>query len=222
MSDDDVAKRVAARYPTRFLRSYVRTKIDTDPVYGAVLDALRHTRLPILDLGCGAGVLPFFLREQGVRVPIEGIDHDHRKVAVAQKMVGTGERLSFRQGDVREPLQFSGNIVLLDVLHYFTRLEQDQILRAAASLTAPGGVVILRDAIRDGSWRFRLTWMAEAFARGIRWLRAERLDFPTRESIAAIFPAERFTREVRPLWGHTPFNNYLFVFRRSSEGMTNE
>ena len=64
--------------------------------------------------------------------------------------------------------------------------------------------------------------MAEAFASEIRWLRAERLDFPTRESITSIFPADRFTREVRPLWAHTPFNNYLLVLRRSSERMTND
>ena len=222
MSNDDVAKRVAARYPTRFLRSYVQAKVRTDPVYGATLEVLRDTSLPILDLGCGAGVLSFFLREQGLTVPIEGIDHDRRKVVIAQEMIRTGERLSFREGDVRGSLHFSGNVVLLDVLHYFMRGEQDQILLAAAGATAPGGAVILRDAIRDGSWRFRATWAGEVFARGTRWLRAERLEFPTRESIGAMFPEGEFTREVRPLWGHTPFNNYLFVFRRSSAGMTNE
>ena len=31
-----------------------------------------------------------------------------------------------------------------------------------------------------------------------------------------------FDPEVVPLYGKTPFNNYLFVFRRSSAGITNE
>ncbi len=29
-----------------------------------------------------------------------------------------------------------------------------------------------------------------------------------------------FREEIRPMFGHTPFNNYLFVFSRSSEGTT--
>lgn len=106
-------------------------------------------------------------------------------------------------------------VVLIDVLHYFSAEEQRRILENAAA-SAP--LVIIRDAIRDGSMRYRLTAAQEAFSRAIRWLRAERLNFPTRESIVAPFAG--FTSDVRPLWGNTPFNNYLFVFRRSGEGMT--
>ena len=49
--------------------------------------------------------------------------------------------------------------------------------------------VIIRDAVRDGSWRYRLTYAQEMFSRAVRWLRAERLHFLTREEI------------VRPLRG---------------------
>ena len=222
MNDDGIAARVAARYPTHFLRSYVRTKVRTDPVYRAALENLRDVHTPILDLGCGAGVLAFFLREHGLTVPIEGVDHDRRKIDVAEGMVRSGERLRFRAGDVRDESGFAGSVVLLDVLHYFTAEEQSRILRSVAGSVAPGGVAILRDAIRDHSWRFRVTWLAETFARTVRWLRAERLEFPTLESISGMFPAEQFTRTVQPLWGRTPFNNYLLVFKRSSDGMTNE
>ncbi|MEO6260662.1 MAG: class I SAM-dependent methyltransferase [Thermoanaerobaculia bacterium] len=222
MSSDDIAAKVADRYPSHFLRSYVRTKIRTDPVYLAALKNLREARNPILDLGCGAGVLAFFLREHGLTVAIEGIDHDRRKIDVAERMVRPGEHLQFREGDIRELPRFSGSVVMLDVLHYFTQQEQGVILRKVAESVAPGGVAILRDAIRDESWRFRVTWLAEAFARATRWLRAERLEFPTLESIRKMFPEDQFTATVTPLWGGTPFNNYLLVFKRSSAGMTNE
>jgi len=55
---------------------------------------------------------------------------------------------------------------------------------------------------------------AELFARGVQWIHAERLHFPTRERIVSAF--EGFDAEVMPLWGATPFNNYLFVFTRPS------
>ena len=60
----------------------------------------------------------------------------------------------------------------------------------------------------------------ETFARGVRWLKAERLNFPRRETIVEAFRG--FESEIVPLWGRTPFNNYLFVFKRASSGMTNE
>jgi hypothetical protein len=80
--------------------------------------------------------------------------------------------------------------------------------------------VIIRDAIRDGSARYWATFAAESFARLSRWLKAERLNFPTREAIRRPFRERGFEEHVVPLWGRTPFNNYLFVFRRAGSGMT--
>ena len=71
-----------------------------------------------------------------------------------------------------------------------------------------------------GTWRYRATYAQETFARGVRWLKAKRLNFPRRETIVGAFSG--FESEIFPLWGRTPFNNYLFVFKRASSGMTNE
>jgi SAM-dependent methyltransferase len=214
---DDVRERVASLYRSRFLRGYARGKIARDPAYAAALHALPDA--PLLDLGCGAGVLAFYLRERGFTAPILGIDHDGKKIAAAQAAAARYEGLRFRAGDARAPVDFSGSTVMLDLLHYFAEEEQLAILRAAAARTPPGGVVVIRDALRDGSWRYRATYAQESFSRLIGWLRAERLHFPTRALIESAFGG--FSAEVAPLWGKTPFNNYLFVFRRPSAGMTN-
>ena len=207
----DVAQSVAALYPTRFLRSYVRSKVASDPVYAAVLERARG---PIVDVGCGAGVLAAYLRARGCNVPVRGIDHDPRKIAVAQSL-GL-PNATFTAGDAMEA-DLRDTVVLLDLLHYLDDAAQASLLRRAA---ASADAVIIREAVRDGSWRYRLTYLQEAFARATRWLRAERLNFPAREAIAGPFGG--FDAEVTPLWGRTPFNNYLFVFRRSSGGMTKE
>ena len=103
---------------------------------------------------------------------------------------------------------------MLDLLHYL----QDDEQRALLADAAHSDLVIIRDALRDGSWRYCATYAQETFARAVRWLKAERLNFPRRETIVGAF--EGFQSEIVPLWGHTPFNNYLFVFRRASSGMT--
>ena len=45
------------------------------------------------------------------------------------------------------------------------------------------------------------------------------LCFPTRAAIVSAF--DGFSSEVVPMFGRTPFNNYLFVFKRASPGTTN-
>ena len=207
MTTDDLASSIASRYPTRFLRTYVRWKIRTDPVYDAVFERLRGTEAPLLDVGCGIGILALYLRARGFTAAIRGIDHDARKVAIASRVVSDA---TFEVADARRVIGAAPTIVLLDLLHYFRAEEQARILDAAAKSAT---TVIVRDAVRDGSLRYRVTYLQETFSRAVRWLRAERLHFPTGDEITR--PFGKFDAEVVPLYGRTPF-------RRSSGGMTNE
>jgi trans-aconitate methyltransferase len=207
---------VGAKYPTRFLRSYVRSKLARDPVYEAVLSHVRGSGEPILDVGCGVGVLEAFLRERGVQVPIAGIDSDAKKIAVAQQVVVDA---AFDVGDALALPPFRGTVVILDLLHYLTRDERQRVL--AQVVERSSGLAIIRDAVRDRTMRYRLTVAQETFARAVGWLRVPRLDFPSVEEIVAPFHAAGFEVSVAPLWGRTPLNNYLFVFSRASSGITN-
>jgi len=201
---------IAARYDTLFLRWYARSKLATDPLYDEVAKRLRGHPYPVVDIGCGIGLMAFHLREQGFAQPIIGIDHDAMKIARASRAAYDGIR--FTTGDARDAIPAGSSVLLLDVLHYFDAVEQSRILENVARAVPLGGVAIIRDAVRDGGWRYRATYAAELFARGIHWIRAERLHFPTRERIAGAF--DGFDAEVTPLWGATPFNNYLFVFTK--------
>jgi SAM-dependent methyltransferase len=214
VTTDDLAGRIAARYPSRFLRMYIRSKIRIDPVYAAVFERTRELSEPLLDVGCGIGLLVVYLRARGFGAPIRGVDHDGRKVAIARRVMPDA---TFEVADARTAIDTGGTIVLIDLLHYFRADEQARILDAAARSAT---TVIIRDAIRDGSWRYRATYLQEMFSRVVRWLRAERLHFPTRDEI--VRPFGSFDAEVVPLYGRTPFNNYLFVFRRSTAGITKE
>jgi trans-aconitate methyltransferase len=199
-----IANRIAARFPSRFLRHYVRGKMSSDPLYAAVYEHLRDRDDPILDVGCGTGILALYLRERGHRAPVRGIDHDEAKVATARAL-----GVECDVGDARDLPPWRGSVLLLDLLHYFDDATQSRILTRIA---ATASMVIIRDAVRDASWRYRVTHLQESFARAIGWLKAEQLNFPTREAIAA--PFANFEQEIVPLWGRTPFNNYLFVFRK--------
>lgn len=216
MSRTEVARRLASLYDRRSLSHYVRWKVAGDPGYDAVAAELRDREQPLIDLGCGVGLLPFYLREVGFRAPIIGIDFDERKIELARRAAQRYRGIDFMTADARDELPRHHDVVLLDLLHYFDDASQQRIL---ANVARVADVAVIRQGIRDGSWRHRMTATMDAIGRGIRWMRAESLNYPTRDSIVAAF--DGFEARVVPAWGRTPFNSYLFVFRRaSSPGIT--
>jgi 2-polyprenyl-3-methyl-5-hydroxy-6-metoxy-1,4-benzoquinol methylase len=215
-SHEAACQRVAARFRKPWLRHYVGSKLRSDPVFAAAFEALHSSTLPLLDVGCGVGLLAFYLRERGFTSPITGCDIDGRKI-------GEGKSVSrdhypatelFEQ-DVTNPLpEFTGNVALFDVLHYLPSEQQPTLLRELARRVAPNGVLLIRDCPRDDSARFWMTYAGEKFAQAISWNVRVPLHFPQRELISASFPETEFTHEEQPAWGRTPFNNRLFTFRR--------
>jgi 2-polyprenyl-3-methyl-5-hydroxy-6-metoxy-1,4-benzoquinol methylase len=196
------------------LKGYVRGKLRTDPMYEVVFERLRGSSLPILDLGCGIGILPYYLLQRGLQSRMIGVDWDAGRIAVAQQVAQAGSHnLSFIHQDVRMPIQFQGHVAMLDLLHYINNDDQRRLLDTVAASIAPGGVAVIRQCPRDSSHRFKLTNVVERLARTLRWHKGSTINFPTRETIAQPFRARCFTEEVFPMWGGTPFNNYLFVFR---------
>lgn len=211
--------RVAAQFSQRWLRGYVRSKLRHDPVYPAAYELFSGTDDPILDIGCGVGLLAFYLRERGCRQPILGLDVDARKIRQGMRIAQQQQYrdIDLRSQDVQGSLpDFSGTIALFDVLHYLPLAQQTALLSHLARCVVPAGSLVIRDCPRDNGPRFWITWAAEKFAQAVSWNLNTSLHFPSRERINGAFPEIEFERESRPLWGTSPFNNYLFIFRRRS------
>jgi SAM-dependent methyltransferase len=217
-STPELARRVAGRFRSRYHRSYARCKLRTDPLYHGVLRALGDTDLPVLDLGCGLGLLAFFLREHGFGKAVTGVDSDAAKVRAAAEVAEVYHRdLRFVTGDAREGVPgFEGNVTLLDLLQFFDRAAQRALLVSAARAVAPGGRLVVRTGIDDGSRRFRVTRAADRLARWLRWMPAAPVVYPTLDFLAEVLRPQGLVGRVQPWWGRTPFNNYLAVFERPS------
>jgi 2-polyprenyl-3-methyl-5-hydroxy-6-metoxy-1,4-benzoquinol methylase len=213
---ENACARVATQFPQRWLRNYVRGKLRRDRIYQAAYDLLRPSTAPILDVGCGVGLLAFYLRERECRQPVLGLDVDARKIRYgAEIAAGHYRDVDLRFHDVGKTVpNFSGNIALFDVLHYLPREKQTALLTQLADCVEPGGMLIIRDCPRDAGPRYWITWLAERFAQAISWNLNAALNFPSRASIDDVFGAAEFERESHPLWGASPFNNHIFIFRR--------
>jgi len=212
----DLPRKLAAPFPGIWDRSYVSSKVKTDPLYGAVYDELRTSPLPLLDLGCGLGLLAFYLRERGLEFPIRGLDYDPRKIESAHRAGAklSHQALDFDTHDAREGLpEHAGNVTILDILQFFTPPEQETLLGLAAQRVLPGGKLVIRSALRDESWRFKVTVAGDLFAKASFWMKAAPTHYPTASDFERVLSPYGKVR-IKPLWGGTPFNNHLIVLER--------
>jgi SAM-dependent methyltransferase len=209
-------RNIAGLFPGHWNRNYVAAKLRTDPLYSALAENLRGSDLPLLDLGCGLGLSAFYLRSEGIQVPIHGLDYDPRKIDSA-RLAATASGItdvSFSHHDARTGLpEHAGNVSILDILQFFTPGEQQTLLQLAASRVAPGGKLIIRSGLRDPSWRFKITVLGDWLARATFWMKAAPTHYPTAEDFHQIL-APFGSVTVSPLWGGTPFNNNLIVLSR--------
>lgn len=221
-SHEQACARVASLFASRWLRHYAGSKLRSDPIFPLAYELLSDAAEPILDVGCGVGLLAFYLRERGLNQAIAGIDIDERKIrrasAASEEHQYSG--LNFVAHDVANELSpFIGNVVVFDLLHYLAPDTQQRLLSELARRVAPGAALLLRDCPRDASARFCATYLAEVFAQTISWNWRAPLHFPTPESINAAFNETQFARDMKPAWGGTPFNNRLFIFRRTRQDL---
>lgn len=210
-------KRISELYSGHWNRNYVSSKLKTDPLYSALLENIRDSPLPLLDLGCGLGLSALYLRTHGVEVPIHGLDYDQRKIDEAKRVAqASGFRdLSFSFHDARQGIPaHEGNVSILDILQFFTPAEQETLLCEAANCIAPAGKLIIRSGLRDDSWRFKVTVAGDIIAKASFWMKAAPTHYPTADDFRRIL-APFGKVAITPLWGGTPFNNHLIVLSRS-------
>lgn len=213
------ARPLSLLYPGHFLRCYVYWKIRTDPLYPTVTRALHSaTDQPLMDLGCGAGLFAFYLKSRGYTGHIRGLDVDAEKIAAARAIAAQRWPDSeFEPGDFAtwDPGRHQGHVTFLDVLQYLSpELRHDLLSRAATCLTRPGHRLIIRNGLSDDSWRARVTHSTDHLARWIRWMARSPRSHPTLAALEAPLRASGLEVTSQPLWGATPFNNYLVIARR--------
>jgi len=218
MSDTvQIARRLSSLCPGLWLPHYTGSKIKRDPLYGGIHKELESSELPLLDVGCGLGILAMYLRERGWKNEVTGIDYDLSKIKGGKAMISRGEYqgISLSQGDARTGLpEHSGDVTILDIMQFFDGDEQRELLKSAAARVAPGGKLIIRSGLQEKNVRFFTTWIADIFAKCTFWMRSAPIHYPTSAFFREVLGEEGFDVEVRPFWGNTPFNNFMILAKR--------
>lgn len=212
--DRRTRQHIANRYDGRLQRGYVRGKLASDPVYAAVAGALAGSTLPLLDIGCGIGLLGQYLHAQGHAAACVGVDHDPRKIAAGRRAVeraGLTAAIDLHCANARELPPLQGHVAILDVLHYLSAADQLALLQEAIRHLAPRGRLIIRNVLRERNWRFQATRLEEFLLHASGWIRGGPKHYPAAAELRRPLESAGLDLRIQPLRGRTPFNSFLIV-----------
>ncbi|AKC88326.1 class I SAM-dependent methyltransferase [Pseudoxanthomonas suwonensis] len=216
----DRARRIARAFlpdwplGNRYHYYYAGAKLRSDPLYPGVCEALRGTRAPLLDLGCGIGLLAHALQQDGIGVRYFGVDNDARKIVSARRAAARAGLVDagFETLDLARALPpHRGSVAMLDVLQFFAPQRQAEIVDAMAGMLEAGAKLVIRTGLDDGSRRAHITRAGDRLARALRWMSSVPRQLPDAEMLRARFDAAGLRSEFSPLYGNTPFNNWRVV-----------
>ncbi|MBM0105622.1 class I SAM-dependent methyltransferase [Steroidobacter sp. S1-65] len=219
MSHPILPKRAIAAHflPDRYRYWYSLSKLAIDPLYAAAPGAFRDASEPVLDLGCGIGLLLHCLRASGRNLPYLGVDTDAVKIEAARNASARGchNDASFEVCDlsVRFPAH-RGSVALLDVLQYLPLPAQGTLLSQAAECVSKKGQLVIRTGLADGSWRSAMTRATDRLGHWVGWMKTSFKAQPSAQELRAGLRRHGLRAEFKPLWGRTPFNNWLVVAQR--------
>lgn len=197
---------------------YGRSKLRHDPLFEGVLHWLPDDDRPVLDIGCGLGLLAHVLRQRQRRGSYTGVDVDAGKVLRARRAAlrGTLPQVRFDAVEAQAGLPaHQGHVVLLDVLQYLDPAPQRALLEAASARVAPGARLLLRTPLATGDRRDHTTRIADRLAWLTGWMGTRPRHYPRAAVLEdGLASAGMRVHTPRPLHGRTPFNSWLLVAER--------
>lgn len=218
--DSATATRIASAFlPTHPLGNrwdyyYTRGKLGSDPLYPGVLQALRGSDAPVLDLGCGLGLLAHALRQDGQAVDYRGVDIDIAKITRAASVAARAalEGVHFEVVDLASGAPaHQGSVAILDVLQYLDADAQHRLLADVIAMLTPGARLVIRTALGDDSRRGQTSRITDRLANLIGWMQSRPRCYPDASALRAQLAQAGLASTFSPLYGNTPFNNWLIV-----------
>src|SRR5690606_14678778 len=107
-----------------------------------------------------------------------------------------------------------GSVAILDVLQYLDAQAQGALLDDAAAMLTPGARLVIRSGLGDASSRGRTTRVTDRLAHLAGWMQEIPKRYPTRAELETRLSAAGLSVTFQPLYGNTPFNNWLVVAQR--------
>ncbi|HEY7858785.1 MAG TPA: class I SAM-dependent methyltransferase [Candidatus Nanopelagicales bacterium] len=167
------------RYEPAAIRLYRGRFIDLDAL-AATIASVAPDSMRVLEIGCGDGAMMESLQRQLPATSMLGIDPG---VPTPGRMFdGDRTRVTFEES-LTSDLIARGEppfdlVLLVDVLHHVADVDRQTVLDDAATLTAPGGTLIVKEWEAGKGLGNRLAFVADRYVSGdvtVRFMRRDEM-----------------------------------------------
>jgi SAM-dependent methyltransferase len=182
-----------------------------------LLRAARRSKGPVLDVGCGDGLLVSKLAQFGNRVI--GLDPDFKAVAIARQRCAGLANVEIRQTGFLEAMMNDGEIAFITSVAVLHHMDSRLAFHRAARLLRPGGVLYIVGVPRLAT-RADFVWATSQMARArmIGRLRREYYphDIPRAPSDLSFDEVRALASEVLPgsVVKRAPYYRYTLRWTR--------
>jgi hypothetical protein len=225
---DDVLMSAADRYLRGGIVAweFARGKLRGDPIYREVLSGRLLGSGPVLvDIGCGQGLTLASFAEARHRVTtgtwptvlpappvfgaMVGIELRPRIAALAKAAL-EGEATIHAGNASAVMTEPAGAILLFDVLHMMSGVQQEALLHTLHARLLAGGVILVREADAGGGLAFHSVRFGNQLKAIVTLNWRQRFTFRSRSEWQRLFGAAGFDSEIHEMSSGTPFANVLF------------
>lgn len=201
-------------------RLFVRARWSSAPLAAV---AARAPAGRLADVGCGHGLLAAALVQDRADRHVTGVDPDERKIARAREALGALPGVELRVGTVDALLpELAGaldGVVVADVMYLLPAADWPAFLGACRRLLRPGGLLLLKEAEANGSWKYwKCLLQEEVMVRLLRRTRSSGgLGFHPRAHLESLLREQGFSlRETADVSAGYTTPHVLFVAESNS------
>lgn len=166
----------------------------------------------ILDIGCGHGLLSNLLAITSQERQVLGIDIDPKKIAAAQRTIGSRSNIQFEVGDAASlPGRNYNAVTIADVMYLIPPETQRAILKNIADVLNPNGLLVWKTHSHHPRWKYAITYAQEWLMTKLGPTQGAGIFFmDSEESIQAIRNAGLHPVVV-PMALRSPYSDILFL-----------
>jgi 2-polyprenyl-3-methyl-5-hydroxy-6-metoxy-1,4-benzoquinol methylase len=169
-----------------------------------------------LDIGCGHGLLAFYLTVGEAERSVLAIDVSPDKVAAARKTRLPAGRVEFRCEDYAAVKEGGFDVIaLVDVLYLVPEDVQQLMIGWSWAHLAAGGILLIKEIAERPRWKYWLNYVEETMAVKLLGITSGRsFHFRSAESLKGELEGAGFAVAVEPLDRGYLHPHVLFVARK--------
>ncbi len=196
---------------------YLKVKWKLESKHYEHYNELIGERKRILDAGCGYGYLSLYLHYKDADRKITGLDYDEEKIAIAKNCFDKNENMQFELADITTcEIEKQDVIFLNDVLHYFTKKNQETVLNKCVAALNNNGLLFIREGITNLGKKHSATRLTEFLSTRIFRFNKKVTEFNFIASDDIIAFAEKNSMSVEMKDHSANTSNVLFVLKKSN------